>query len=916
MDNAFSNKINDLVNWSKVAFEHFINEYYADSLTNMRKSGEAICKLIILYQFSEKIANKKIAQKSYNELIELILNEKLAPRKVINWLETIQIHGNVATHDSIVVQEQSYYGIIALRLLIYWIFTEKLNSTVPSELNQLITKIKTNIKDDTKISTIKDERYKLIKEKEELEKALENLKNKDNIEKEKINNLLKELNISENKIKELDIAQQKIKQLEIELNIYKSKLDSTNIDKPLKAETKKKHSKKIIITSLILVLVLISNIMIFKNKIFFSNNISHPETDSTNVQKTDSFRLLILPFTVLQDNPNVKINFEEALISYLSQKAHNNNIPLKIIFNPELKRTSISSSMAFAEGQKEKAFLVLYGELYEPINNDSVQINLKETNIENGKQKDTEFGIQSFSKLSDSSAIRIMQIYDFAVNVSISEIQTRNENYSEALELLYKSKPILKSQKNIYSNNLAFCHNKLKNYDAAIIELKKLIKDDPDNSISYYALGLVYENKNDNINAEINYKKALQINPNDVSTLINYAKVIAKLDSRNYNKSKELLLKAIESDSSFSDSWFYLGLIENEFKNYNSAKTYFLRSLKLDSNNVNIKYQIALILYQNLNETENSINYINQILASDSNNTNALYLLASIYTSSELKNSKKAEYLFNKIKTLEKKDSYSSSFGLGLVAYNKQDFKNALTYFLKSYSENNNDPILSYYIGNSYYILKDYRNAEKYLLKANELDSLNYQTNFNLGNFYYVVEKPYQNLDKARYYFERELKTYPYDTLTLQWLALIYKDKKNIIKTKELVSKLKAITPNSSFVYKMYGSFASLDKDYVNALKYYKKTLEIEPDIDDVISEIATILMLMSPEKNWREALKYAKKAEVLNPGNANNKYNLAIIYTYMGDYQKAAEYYYQSVEMNPENKDLGLEKVFKEKGL
>ena len=324
---------------------------------------------------------------------------------------------------------------------------------------------------------------------------------------------------------------------------------------------------------------------------------------------------------------------------------------------------------------------------------------------------------------------------------------------------------------------------------------------------------------------------------------------------------------------------------------------------------------LAKLLFTKFNDPENAINYLNQILETDSNYSNALYLLANIYTTSEIKNQSKAEYLFKKYDSLEKKDTYGTNYGLGVVSYNKQDFKTALTYLLKAYSERNNESMLSYYIGNSYYILKDFRSAEKYFLKANELDSLSYQTNFNLGDYYYNVEKPYKNLDKAIYYFERELKTYPYDTLTLQWLALIYKDKKNIIKTKEIISKLKAITPNSQFVNKMCGSLASLDFDYVNAIKYYKKSLEVEPDEDDVIAEIATILMIISPEKNWREALKYAKRAEVLNPDNSHNKYTLAIIYIFTGDYQKAAEYYYQSVEIDPENKDVNLEKQLKDRG-
>ncbi len=136
MGNNFNDKIKDFSGWSKTAFDLFNKRYYADSLTNMRKSGESACKLMILNRYSERISIEKIGNKNYKDLIELVIKENLAPRKVINWLETLQIHGNEATHDSQIMQEQSYYGVIALRLLINWLYSDMLKSSVPVELKK------------------------------------------------------------------------------------------------------------------------------------------------------------------------------------------------------------------------------------------------------------------------------------------------------------------------------------------------------------------------------------------------------------------------------------------------------------------------------------------------------------------------------------------------------------------------------------------------------------------------------------------------------------------------------------------------------------------------------------------------------------------------------------------------------------
>ena len=93
-------KSDDFAQWAQIAFEHHLAGRYEDALTNMRKSGEAVCKAIFLYKLPYANAETKITNKSYKELIQLLSAENHAPRKVINWLETFQIHGNIATHDN------------------------------------------------------------------------------------------------------------------------------------------------------------------------------------------------------------------------------------------------------------------------------------------------------------------------------------------------------------------------------------------------------------------------------------------------------------------------------------------------------------------------------------------------------------------------------------------------------------------------------------------------------------------------------------------------------------------------------------------------------------------------------------------------------------------------------------------------
>jgi len=116
MDIKLLNKVHDFTEWTSLAFEHFNNDRFSDALTNMRKSGEAVSKLIVFQKYPGQVGEYK-AQKSYKELINLLTDENLVPRKVINWLETFQIHGNIATHDNQIVHTQVGYANMALMLV-------------------------------------------------------------------------------------------------------------------------------------------------------------------------------------------------------------------------------------------------------------------------------------------------------------------------------------------------------------------------------------------------------------------------------------------------------------------------------------------------------------------------------------------------------------------------------------------------------------------------------------------------------------------------------------------------------------------------------------------------------------------------------------------------------------------------------
>ncbi len=127
-----------------------------------------------------------------------------------------------------------------------------------------------------------------------------------------------------------------------------------------------------------------------------------------------------------------------------------------------------------------------------------------------------------------------------ALNVVIYYLNNQLEQPEKALEYV-------KLAEEKYPDDLSFRKTeidilvKLNKVDDAIKNLEGLIEKEPDNAMLYSFLGMMYDTKGDTDKAMVMYKKALEINPNDKSSLINLAVFYI-------NRGDEINKKAIEMD--------------------------------------------------------------------------------------------------------------------------------------------------------------------------------------------------------------------------------------------------------------------------------------------------------------------------------------------------------------------------------
>jgi len=911
MENPFNDKIEDLTSWCETAFIHYKNGYYADSLTNMRKSGEAACKLFVIYKYNEKTAENKITQKSYRELIEIVIKEDLAPRRVINWLETLQIHGNMATHDNKVAYEQAHYSITALRLLIQWVFGECLKINIPSRLKKVMVFVSESADQKNNDKRFEQELVKVKKDKEELEKHLHSLKGKKEDEKSTIETLNQELQAYIFRIKELEEGHTQIGFLKKELANTKRESEEWKQKQTAVVSNKKQKrllNRKFTLRFFIFLFIGSAVWLIFKN---FSIKFDPIEKIAVvNTEQKDTFNVLILPLSILQDNPNIKIKFEESLERKLVQRIQDKKLRMNVFYNSTFNKSPVSMEDAIKEGLKEKANLVIFGELYEPSGTDSAQVNVRFSLTRKNSWLNGETGVQSFFKLTDNSSIIIQQRVESMVDIALAESYTFKNKYSDALALLHETKALSKWAEECLYDLTAQCHVALKNYPEAIKELEKLIALQPEKGYPYLFMANVLKAKGDYIEADNYYQKSLYFEPNNINTLLNYAELLFSKEINKLDKAKELVVEVLKYDSKSVIAWQYLSELEYAMMDYKAARNSYIKLVELDPNNLSAIKNLAQILAFQLKEPEKAVNYLSSILIKDSTDADALFILANIYTSTSLSDPAKATYLFRKSKQYAPpSQTVQTDYALATIAYNKQDYKAAEVPFLKAYVTDTSNMLICQQLADIYINMAQYHKAVLFLYRAYRIDTMNFLNNYNLGLYYYLHSN--SSRDKAQFYFERALKTIPDNIPSQEYLGEIYFQKGEREKAKQLFTKLYNLNPKSYAANKILGNYCMDNElNYKKALSYYKQAIEIKPDDDDLNFKLANMMMKVSSEKYLHDAMYYAKHAVELNPSNPDALFTYSQILVFISEFSKSSEYYYKAIEIKPSLKDVKMEKV------
>lgn len=445
-----------------------------------------------------------------------------------------------------------------------------------------------------------------------------------------------------------------------------------------------------------------------------------------------------------------------------------------------------------------------------------------------------------------------------------------------------------------------------KNYNAAIIKFKKVLKDSPNNFMAYYNLGIAYQHIGQVDLANNCFKKATSI-MNGNKTLVEKEKPVDKPDN---NPVTDRKYSKLDQQSAEQD---YLIMADDQFnsQHYIKAIQHYNYALKIRNDNDYALYKIAQC-YVNLNNYREANKNIDSAISL--NPANKDYQSLKIKIDKNLTGQVPKVSLTNLTSKRIKKDE-RQSFREAVTKKEEQkpieargqkktpDLLPEIPEVFAEKKPSNNNLVYNYDAeyynqkGIESYNLNDYEKAENYFLKAVQLNHSEYKAYNNLAN----IEFSRKNHEKSIEYYQKAIKHNSEYPEAYHNLALVYKDKNDLKKQRKYLIKAIKLDPLNS------GLYCDLALNYYNGEMPEQAKLNFEKVITlDKYNFNANynLGVIYANELNLDKAEEYLTNAIMANNNDADSYLQLANIYQTTGNYKEAMECYIKSLELNP--KDAG----------
>ena len=335
-----------------------------------------------------------------------------------------------------------------------------------------------------------------------------------------------------------------------------------------------------------------------------------------------------------------------------------------------------------------------------------------------------------------------------------------------------------------------------KKFQAAIDLLVILERRDPSDSLAHYCLGRTYEEMEKFSQAETEYTKVFESDPNLTNGAVELLRVL--LRSKKTAKAKALCERMLQKDPSNAIARKVLGHLMLGESKLDEALKHLVVLEGLESDASDTRFKIALIQMEKRN-FEEATRELSLVLATNSEHGEARYYLASIYAGTgrqkealkELEHIKKSDPIFVKARTFAAflhRQNNELTLARDVLSEAREiepDNKNLLLYYVLIMRE-----------------LREFGEAEEVMREAVKKDPNDERLLFNLG----LVLHEGEEIDEALVFMERVLTINPKNSDAMNYLAYGLLEKGSQLDRAQALSRQALeIRPNDPFYLDTFG---------------------------------------------------------------------------------------------------------------
>ncbi len=349
-----------------------------------------------------------------------------------------------------------------------------------------------------------------------------------------------------------------------------------------------------------------------------------------------------------------------------------------------------------------------------------------------------------------------------------------------------------------------------------------------------------------------------------------------------------------------SDMLAFIAWIYGSKSDYDKSIEYAQKSLDMDSEN-GFAYSIIASCYYHLEDKEKCLEYGLKAFKYDCDDDATMCRqISEMYNSPEINNHLKSLEYAQKAIEIAPKHAFSW-YWKGWIYYTKDDFKNALKYYLKSESLGLQEHYLYFEISYCYSMLDNLDKALEYANKSIFLEKEYYLGYYRKGFAYFLVGQEKQ----AKESFLQAEKLGFEDVEMYSKLCFIYAQEDNIDKALEYANKaIKYEKRNPEGYYFRAHVYSYKLHDYKNAVKNYKKAYDLYLANGDCMNNEAYnhYVCALNMYGRYKRALKLVEEALEAYPDDVCLLESKISVLQMQRNYDEAAKVTQKLVELDPDS--------------